>query len=121
MAVVVDPSRPDPHYRGDERGKENRFKVDAIEHLVIPGRSNLIPPEPATGCKQKLRRNRAGQVIDCLKVASTLRQAVNAKVSEGPPPARQSSGAVSQYCGTDIDLPSRVGMSGLRGPPDRAT
>ena len=32
MAVVVDPARLDPHHRGDERGEENRFEVDAIEH-----------------------------------------------------------------------------------------
>jgi len=40
------------------------------------------------------------------------------KVSEGTPRRRR---AELQYCGTDIDLPSKAGMSGLRQPAGRAT
>jgi hypothetical protein len=32
MAVVVDPRRLDPHHRGDERGEEQRFEINTIEH-----------------------------------------------------------------------------------------
>jgi hypothetical protein len=32
MAVVVDPGRLDPHHRGDERGEEQRFEIEAVEH-----------------------------------------------------------------------------------------
>src|SRR2546421_2231537 len=32
MAVVIDPGRLDPHHRGDERGKEQRFENGPIEH-----------------------------------------------------------------------------------------
>ena len=32
MAVVVDPTGLDPHHRGDEGGKEDRFEIEAVEH-----------------------------------------------------------------------------------------
>ena len=41
MAVVVDPGRLDPHHRGDEGRKEQRFEVDAVEH--VSGLISIMP------------------------------------------------------------------------------
>src|ERR1044072_5262082 len=47
MAVVVDPSRLDPHHPGDEGGKNRRFEVETVEHgTILRWRPN---PRPAAG------------------------------------------------------------------------
>ena len=45
MAVVVDPGGLDPHHRGDERGKEQRFESGPIEHAgYVRGPAATRPP-----------------------------------------------------------------------------
>ena len=43
MAVVVDPVLLDGHHRGDERRKEQRLEIDAIQHGSTRIQDDIMP------------------------------------------------------------------------------